>query len=210
MKKIHNDQIDLLELTREHITVLASYAASEVFAAFNPNEPRSIREVASEIGKTSASVGEHVTKLVSTGLLVQVGTRKRRSRTESLYSHRGLATHFDLGKQPLSVIEKYIERFRGQMRLADRQHEAAQYAAHADPKFLQFFKYECQNIYATPEVAEQIKEGINKLIKETIAANEGDPSKRESKEYVRINVMAYMLPTQVESRHRISKNQKLG
>lgn len=208
MKKLHPDQIEKLSLDFEHITVLASYAASEVFAAFNPNEARAIREVAKEIGKTSASVGEHVKKLVECGLIMQVGIRKRRSRIEALYAHKGLDTHLPASGQPLKLKEKYVERFKGQMRLLDRQHEAMQNAAHVDNDFYEYFIYQWQHVYLSPENAQLIKERIKETNRLALQLNEGDPTKREDGEYVRCSVTGVMIPTQVESRRRLEKATK--
>jgi predicted transcriptional regulator len=207
MKKIHPDQVDRLSLTHEHISALASYAVSEVFACFNPNEPRAIREVAGEIGKTAAAVGDHVKKLVEVGLLIQVGTQKRRSRTEALYANKGLDTHLGQANQPIELREKYVERFDGQMRLLDRQHRALQKVAHEDGQFFDFFQYRWQHVFLTPENAMRLKHLMKDINELAIELNEADPKVRESNpEIVRVNLTQIMLPTQVESKRRKKRN----
>lgn len=205
MNKLHPDQVDALTLEYGQISVLASYAAAEVFSAFSPFESRAIREVAIEIGKTSASVGEHVKKLVECGLLLQVGSRKRRSRIEALYSHRSMQTHLPTTGQPLKFREKYIDRFKGQMRLLDRQHEALQGAAHLDPEFHEYFSYLWQNVFLSPENAKIIKDRMREISLLAMQLNEGDPDRRNGKNFVRVSVTTVMIPTQVESRRRIEK-----
>lgn len=205
MKKIHPDQVESLSLDYGHISVLASYAASEVYSAFSPYESRAIREVAIEIGKTSASVGEHVKKLVDCGLLLQVASRKRRSRIEALYAHRAFESHLPTSGQPLKFREKYVDRFKGMMRLLDRQHEAMQNAGQLDPGFYSYFNHQWQNVFLSPANAKIIIDRMNEISTLARQLNEGDPEQREGKEFVRVSVTTVMIPTQVESRRRMEK-----
>jgi predicted ArsR family transcriptional regulator len=86
MKPKFKGQVELLELNLKQLQALASFACSEVYAGLSTSEGRSIREVAELLGKSPAAVNEQMAKLVKVGLAIQVGTRKRRSRTEALYA----------------------------------------------------------------------------------------------------------------------------
>lgn len=203
MKKLHPNQIEKLNLQSKQIEVLASYAASEVFAEMGPYQPRAIREVAQQIGKTSAAVGEHVKKLVDAGLLIQVGTQKRRSRIEALYVHAAVENRLSTAGYPEIERKMYLDRFKGQMRLLERQHETFQHAAFDDAEIKEFFKFQNQYVYLSPENTQKIKAKIAELSQLALSLNEADADKRASDHCIRVNVSAIVVPTQVESRKRI-------
>lgn len=202
MIQLHPNQLELQVLTPKHLEVLASYAAAEVFAEMGPYKPRAIREVAANIGKTSASVGEHVKKLVEVGLLIQVGTQKRRSRIEALYVHGAIDYRLEPAGYPEPERSLYIERFLGQMRLLGRQHTAFQNAAYSDDIFSKFYAFDTQYVFLSPEKMELVRDKFQEFIQFALDHNELDPDLRDSDECVRVNVCATIVPTQVESRRR--------
>lgn len=200
MKTPHAGQIELLHLNHDQVRALASPMRSEVFSTLSAQEAVAIREVAAELGKSPAAVGEHVAALVEAGLVIPAGTRKRRSRTETLYVHKALTTRFILRGQPPETVEAYLSRFRGQMRLAERQYEMAQRAVLEEPSFQSFLAYKWANAYVTPEGAERIQAAIGDLI--NLVQEVSVPGSRDGTdgEPVRVTFSALLLPTQSESR----------
>ncbi len=199
------DQIELLRLNDDHLQVLASAPCTEVFSAFLPSEPLSIREVAQELGKSPAAGGENVKSLVDAGLMIKAGTRKRRSRIETLYIHKGQTTRLFFDEASPAGLQAYHKRFRGQMRQAERQHELAQKAAQTDSGLFQFIGYTWSSVYLDLESVKKVKRMIADLHREIEALDENDPETRESGDYVRLNISSLVLPIQSESKKRLDK-----
>ena len=105
-------QAEVTKLNLKQIQTLISVACSEVFDSLSPIDPRSAREVAKDIGRSPASVGEQIVKLMDAELVISAGTRKRRSRTETLFAHAGRLTRFMLAEQTPESIEQYKQAIR--------------------------------------------------------------------------------------------------
>lgn len=170
-------------------------------------EPFAIREVAREMGKSPAAVGAHVAKLVEVGLVIQVGTRKRRSRIESLYAHRAKSANFSFVDQPWEYTEKYLARFRGAMRSIERQHEMFQRAVRVDPSFIPFGSYNWRTVWLNREQRIAYAERLRALRTEMLEASETDPAVREKGEYVRLVLSMTFFPTVVESKKRMASGR---
>lgn len=197
-------QIELLPMNAEQVRALSSVPCSDVFSAFWPTEALAIREVANELGKSPASVGEHVATLVGVGLLIQVGERKRRSRTEALYAHKGLITRFVMRDHDWETIEFYLNRFSGQMRLADREHAAAQRAIHVDPSFQDYLAYKWSRVYLSPKNVLKVKQAIEDLQELVRSLSEPAPGTGNGEELVRATLTTMLLPNAGAS-HKIAE-----
>jgi predicted transcriptional regulator len=185
-------QVELLLLEPEHLQVLSSAVSSEVFAALDSRRALSVREVARDLGKSTSAVGEQVAKLVAAGLVVPAGTRKRRSRTEALYVHKGVITRFLLKDQPPETIEAYIARFNALMRQAARQHATAQWAIHRDPSLFDYFAFKQHSAFLTPEGALRVRAAIDELM-ELIGALSQPAASEE--QVVRVSFNAMLFPS---------------
>lgn len=203
MKTFYPDQIANLELELKHIEVLASAPCSEVYATIGPEEPIAIREIAVEVNRSTAAVGEHITKLLSVGLIIPVGTRKRRARTETLYVRSCVDYHVNSRKLTPEAREAYITRFRCQMRQVDRYHSNAQRTFAVDESLVDYFSYRWQVGYMTRENAIKFKEEIKEFHARFVSLLEDNPEVRKNGEYVRVQHSMTFLPTQRESEKRL-------
>lgn len=202
MNRPYPEQIELLELNLDQIRVLSSSACSEVFSAFSAIEPLSAREVGNEVGRSAAAVHEHVDKLLDVGLIVPVETRKRRSRVETLYVHKGLITRFVIARQNREALEAYADRFKAQMRLAERQFASAMDAASVDKSIVDFLAYKWVTGYLDKTSALRLKEAINQIQALMEESRTTEPAVREEGEYVRVIFSSLLLPVVHESRKR--------
>lgn len=200
MKSKFKGQVELLELNLKQLQALASFACSEVYAGLSTSEGRSIREVAELLGKSPAAVNEQMAKLVKVGLAIQVGTRKRRSRTEALYATSCMTEKTVLAGKPWKFAEAFMKRFEGQMRLMVRQHRAAQDALRKDRSFVAFMTSRGRVAYLTPESTLQVKQKFTELLNLVAELDETDPSVRESGGHVRVTISVQMLPSIPESK----------
>lgn len=211
MNRPFPEQIELVELSLEQIKVLSSSACSEVFSAFSPNEALSAREVGQEVGRSAAAVHEHVDKLLECDLIVAVGSRKRRSRTETLYVHRGLITRFVLAKQNQESLAAYSDRFKAQMRLAERQFQGAMEAVSVDRSLMDFLAYKWVTGYLNRENALRLKDAINEIQSVMEEMRELDPARREMGDFVRVTFSSMLMPVTHESKKRSSRSvQEVG
>lgn len=205
MSTSHPGQVPILHLNREQIIALASAPCNEVFSTLSSVEPLSAREVAQAIERSPAAVSEQLSKLVEVGLVVHAGTRKRRSRTESLYVHAGMITRFILKGQPPDVIQAYQRRFSGQMRLVERQFDAAVEALAHDPTFQDFLIYKTVTAQVDRASALRIQLAIAEVLELIKSLGEIDPENRESGEHVRVRFSALLLPERQESAKRTKR-----
>ena len=196
---------ELMHMNRDQVLALASMACSEVFSGFGAAEPHSIREVSAELGKSSASVGEHVAKLLEVGLLIPCGSRKRRSRVETLFIHAARIIRFVPQEHDWPTIEAYLGRFRGQMRLAEREYEAGQKATFDDPTFRGFMLYKWNRVYLSPQNAQRIRTAIESLHDLILSLSEPPPAPNSNSDLVRATFTTMLLPGLRESRRRASE-----
>jgi predicted transcriptional regulator len=200
MRPVFKGQVELLELSPRQIKAISSVACDEVYETLSNKEPRSVREIAEEIGKSPAAVNEHMAKLVRVGLALPVATRKRRSRTETLYVNKAMTDRLTAEKHTWDTIKVYFKRFQGQMRLLVRQHEAAQKAVRRDRSFVAFMSFRLRSVYLSPEHALLVKQKFTELSLMVADLNEPDPEARKTGGHVRVNVSLLMFPTVHESK----------
>lgn len=188
-------QVELLLLNREHIKALASVPCSEVYGAVSISMPRAIREIAAEVDRSPASVGEHMDTLLRVGLVIPAGTRRRRSRTETLYVRSSRTNRFEIAEQDWETIEVYLQRFRGQMRLLERQHDAAQQTAHEDPAFIDFLLWKHRNVYLSRESAGRVKHAVSSLFELILSLSEPTPEHPAESDLVQVTIGTLILPS---------------
>jgi hypothetical protein len=198
-------QVEMLHMSTDQVRALASVACSEVFSTFSSTEAMSIREAAVQLDRSTASVGEHVATLLSNGLLLHAGERKRRSRTEALFVVAGRTMRWSLAEASPESVKAYQARFRGQMRLAEREAEAAQFAILDDPEFRNYMLYRWQKIYLSHKNVERVRQAIFSLIDLVQALGEEPPSDDKDEELVRATFSAMLLPSISASKRRSPK-----
>lgn len=150
-------QQPVLVLNLDQLRLLSSPALAEVFEAFTTHEIRSIPDIAAEVHRSQAAVGVHVQALLDAGLLQEVGTRKKRSRIERLFTRTAerLVTNFE-GK-PNEYHEIAVASFNASMRRAQRMHELYRLRVAQDITEVDFG----QNLVRTMRLS---REGSKKLI----------------------------------------------
>jgi predicted transcriptional regulator len=199
-------QVEYLELNEKQVAALASVACDEVYSALSSIEARSVREVAEEIGKSPASVGEQLAKLVKVGLVIQVGTRKRRSRTEATYAQTALVDRVRVPERPSKIVQVYFKRFQAQMRQLVKQFDAAQKALLRDRSFVAFFMSHSRIAHLSPVDSLVVKQKVRELIQLVNELDESDPEVRRAGGHVRTTLAVQLLPTVHESKKLSGKS----
>ena len=199
-----SEQVALLDFDRKQIKALSSVACSDVFSTMSSLRAKSKRELALELGKSPASVGPHVDTLVQVGLAIEVGARKRRSRTETLYLTKAHTFRANMVGQNKATLQQYQKRIRGQMRLYERQIIAFQDVVHDDPSQQLYITHNWRSAYLSPENALRVKEAIQNLVDLVANFAEDDEDAIENHNVVRMTVAAIMAPTLSESK-RLAK-----
>lgn len=206
MKTKFPGQTALLYFNRDQLEVLSSVACNEVFNSMLPTEARSIRESAQDLGKSPASVGEHVASLLDVGLVIKAGSRKRRSRTEQLYIHKSYNNRIEMTGQEQDVLELFIKQFRGEMRACERQLEAYVRIRSVDESIRIFGMHEWSSVFLTPENSLKVKEAIQDVHDLMTRLAESDAEKREDGEHIRIKLSSVMFPTASESKRLLDES----
>jgi len=196
------NQITREDLTHEQIAVLTSVACNEVFEALTFHEAFSIRELSLELGKSTASIGEHIAKLLEVGLIIPAGTRQRRARTETLYVQKAYHHMLELRNLPEETLQEFLTKFRCDMRHTDRTHVASQYALRKDSSLLPYMNYMTFTGYINLEGMRKLAAGVRDLHALYHDLIETDPEVRAKGEYMRIKFSTLTLPTIRESEKR--------
>lgn len=205
MRKSHifrsmKQQLDILALNVEHLRVLSSVACNDVMSAFSPFTPMSAREVGEVIGRSPSSVSEHTEKLVQAGLLIEAGTRKRRSRTEQLYLPAGKVIRFQMAGQPPDALQAYMERVRGKLRATERNIANVIEVVPEDESILDFLIYKTYSVHLNRERALKVKLAVDDLL-DLLKTYAQDPEfQAQRPETIRFEFMAIGAPASGESR----------
>ncbi len=78
-------QVEELYFDLDQVRTLCSPIRSLVFWSLDSYEAKSATDLCTEIGKTAQTVRYHLAALLKLDLIMPMGSRRRRSRTESLY-----------------------------------------------------------------------------------------------------------------------------
>lgn len=187
------EQIDRLVLNLEQAECLTSEVRNEVFWAFSPRNPMSVAEVARGLAKSAQTVHYHANELLRVGLLVAVDTRQSRSRTETLYVHKGCGT-VDQGAQGSrehNAMRAKSFRFTAKRLMAET--DAMYDAVVDDPSRFAHDVFYRGNFFLSPAQSQRLRDRMHELLLE-VAREPAEPGA------ARIHVMFYARPTVGQSR----------
>lgn len=152
-----------IELTEEHLRLLASPALFEVYECFSSLSVRSIPDVAKEIHRSQAAVGVHVDALLKAGFLEEAGTRRKRARTERLFRRTTDEAQANFEGKPWSYYEASIDGFAANMRRANRAHQLFKHRLFDDPRELDFGIYLVRPMRLNREGAAKLTDAMREL-----------------------------------------------
>jgi predicted transcriptional regulator len=188
------------------IRVLASVPCSDVYSIMLPTEATSIREIALELGKSAASVGEQIAKLQDAGLVIKAGIRKRRSRVEQLYTMSSMSASHNTERISPEVADLLAKQFRGTMREAERQQAKYLEARSHENSFRLYGFYVWSSVYLSPENSLKVREAMGNVHDLINQLGETDPENREGGQFTRVKMTTMMFPTMLESKKIIDEN----
>jgi hypothetical protein len=107
-----------------------------------------------------------------------------------------------LADQTPESIEQYKLRFKGQMRQAERQHDAFYDALERDPAFADFLILKFHTLFVDRERALRLKLAVTELQNVIHELSESNIDSRSEGEFVRVQMAILSIPTQQESKRR--------
>jgi hypothetical protein len=150
-----------LTFTTEQVRAIAAVTRNEIFWSFSPDEPRSAADVAQETGKSAPSVHYHVQELVQVGLLVPGATRKRRSRTETLYVH-GAKAYVSQGVTAPKEYREYSHKtFAAMTRGLANDNAALHKVIDQHPELGEYYFLSRRSVRLTRKQAEAVRKMIS-------------------------------------------------
>lgn len=170
----------------QQVSAIASATRSEVFWAFNATDPQSVREVAKNLKKSPQTVRHHVNDLLDVGLLLPVGSRQRRSRTEELYVTAAMEFRTELPPITTEYREMINKGFDSILRQMGRERSAAIRLEGTDEDLNRYLAYRRHTIRVSPEQSARVKKLLIDLCEELRSFDEG--------EGVRVIFSVYMSP----------------
>lgn len=191
-------QADLITLSLDQLKCLSSPIRSQIFWCFDPNEPRSVMDVAKEIGKSAQTTHYHLHHLVDAALLIPAGERKRRSRIETLY----IWAAKDVRQQTSGASKEYRAEARRSMaavsRTMVREAELLHRVMELDPEYFRLAGFRHHSVRVTEEQAALIRERLYAIIEE-VQGMEPVP------DGIREHVLVFCCPTQGSSQQRLNQ-----
>lgn len=110
--------------SEKQLVALTSPARQEIVDAFQAAGRATVAQVAEQLGRPADSLYYHVRKLISVGLLVEVGQQRSGSRDEAIYDLPGsISVTYDVGNP--RIMEPLGRAVSAMMRLGDRDFRAA-------------------------------------------------------------------------------------
>jgi len=199
-------QQPVLVLSLDQLRLLSSPALAEVFEAFTTHEIRSIPDIASEVHRSQAAVGVHVQALLEAGLLQEVGTRKKRSRIERLFTRTAerIVTNFE-GK-PDEYHEIAISSFNASMRRAQRMHELYRLRVAQDITEADFGQNLVRTMKLNREGSRKLIAAMQKLYAELEGIEEKYGATDEDGERLRLTLMFH--PTVASSEAKLKGKRR--
>lgn len=183
-------QVEKLNMTFEQAKTLASPVRALVFWNLSPFEPKSSTDVAREIGKSSQAVRFHLNALLEHGLILQVGERKRRSRTEQLLVRKARGT-FDQGPRGNEAYNRVMTRaFKLETMKMVRETSHHNGWMEHDPSTHDFAMFRKFHMRLSAEQAVALRANIAKLL---VEAYENQVPEEEGG--VQVNAVAMIRPT---------------
>lgn len=188
--------------TLEQLTALTSSAVVDVFASFSDTEPLSIREIAAELKKSTGTIGVHVETLLQAKLIIPVDTRKRHSRTETLYVHCAQKFQTKLEGQPWEHWQKSIEGLSSILRAVDRRNQEHKKTAFLLPEYLPWGRTLGRAIWLNRDNLEKFLSAISEFNDRMLELDESETEVRAEGEYIRLHTMISYYPEEAESKRR--------
>lgn len=184
-------QIPDQELTLEQLKVGTPSSRSDVFWAYRAEEPLSVTEASKIIGKSPQAVRYHTNELLKVGMLIVVGTRKRRSRTEELYVWKSVSIHTK--SAPYSAEYSAVKRrgFQSQWRQLDRDRAATNAIENLDPSIGPLSDYTRVSVTLKKDDLLRFRQRAHELLAEFVALN--------SEEGIRTSLLIFSCPVFGES-----------
>jgi DNA-binding transcriptional ArsR family regulator len=177
----------------EQMKCLASAARAEIFWSLSASSPRSVAEVAEALGRSPGATAYHFAELLKVGLILAVGERKKRSRTEALYVIFSQST-INISFRESDEFRQYmLEGYAALLRLVLRERQEITEALKAQPDLFEGVTYRRASSRIPLERAAEFKVRFVDLIKE-FAASE------PASEGMLFNVTFSIAPALVESR----------
>jgi predicted ArsR family transcriptional regulator len=197
-------QEDELVFTLEHVKTLASAIRSEVFFCFTAFDPTSVADIARGLGKSAQTIHYHVNELVAAGLLIAVGERTKRSRTEKLYVHRAV---LNFTGHPAHVDAEYrsemAKGFNAITRSLARERAFAVQAVATDPELAVFLAYRQRLVrVSNAEKAQALRQHLHRCLEELESFHEPEG------QYL-IHCGIYQAPT-ISTSREAARNAKLS
>ena len=180
-------QASKIPFTTDQVRTISAVTRNEVFWSFSPDEPRSASDVAKETGKSAPSVHYHVQGLVKVGLLIPVATRRRRSRTETLYVH-GAKGYISQGVQAPKEYREFSQKtFAAMTRGLANDNAALHKVVDEHPELAEFYWLNRRGIRLTLAQVLEVRKKIDELLDsaEQMDVDEGE----------RLNLFVVLAPT---------------
>jgi hypothetical protein len=188
-------QRELNVLSKEQVRALASPVKQQVYFTYGNDEPMSAADVGKEIGKSAQTVRYHTNELLALDLLLEVGVRKRRSREEALYVHKGMMT-IDQGAE---VDDEYnANRTRGfllECKKMGRETALFYKLIQQDPSLMDFGMWRKTHLRLKREDAAELRRRFAELLHEF-----RERSVESSEDGYVVNAVAYMRPTEQQTK----------
>lgn len=203
-----NSQVDVLVLTLDHLRVLSSVSCNEVMSTLDAFLPMSAKDVGDIINKSPASVLEHLHKLLEVGLVIEAGTRKKRSRIERLFLPAGKVIRFQVQGQSSEALDAYMDRVRGNFRLAERNFADLLKILPEDGDISDFLIYKTYTAKLDRERALLLRIATDEVLNLLKSFEPHGADGNASDGFLRYNFMAVGLPTADALRKRRKDSQE--
>jgi predicted ArsR family transcriptional regulator len=187
-------------LSYEQAVCLASPVRSEAFWTFSALQPRSVAEVAKDIGKSAQSLHYHVNQLVEVGLLIPAGERQRHARTETLYVWSSENILYESSGSK-AYREEYVRAFSAVTRTMVREVQALNQVVDFNPSAEDLNRYWHSRVRLTETQVKRLDERMKSFIEDVRAEGVGDPTA------IRIHVLLYCCPSAGESKRMIGQRK---
>lgn len=185
----------------EQLKCLASAARAEVFWNTSARLPRSISEIAESLGRSPSATAYHVAELVEAGLVIPVGERKKRSRTEKLYVVSSISILSTPAEESDEYRQALMQGYAAMLRLMLRERTEVTHAFQSSPELAESVTFR-RNLARIPlKKAATFRKRLSELINE-FSENEGTASD------LLFAMTVSLAPTLVESRRINGKIKK--
>lgn len=187
-------QVEDLYYNLEQVRSLCSPIRSLVFWSLDSYEAKSATDVAAEIGKTAQTVRYHLAALLKLDLIMPLSTRKKRSRTETLYVRRARRslTRGDAGPEYNRYIVRSI-KLETQKIIREVAHFYG-YREHDLPK-RSFSGYRHFHMRLTPDRAKKLEDDMRRLLQ-----NAAESQDVEHPDAAEVHAFTIIVPTLPQTR----------